>query len=105
MSSNPVAPFRNSQSAGRPLWCLSAGQALRHREWQGEYVLYNDISGDTHLVDEAAMHLLWRLQATPADASALVGLLSAEAGTDEAGGDAATLLSQLEALALIEQVA
>lgn len=103
--SNEVSPCSNRLSEGRPLWCLVSGQALRHHEWQGEYVLYNDISGDTHFLDESAMRLLRRLQAAPADAGAVRELLFDSGDADVAGAEAATLLSELDALVLIEQVA
>lgn len=75
------------------MWRLTPGQALRRREWQGEYVLYNDISGDTHLLGADAIDLLLALQQASAPDSALVE------------GDDASLLAQLQALSLIEPVA
>lgn len=75
------------------VWRITPGQALRRREWQGEYVLYNDISGDTHLLGADAVDLLLALQQAPAPESALVD------------DDDAALLEQLQALSLIEPVA
>lgn len=78
------------------VWRVTPGQALRWREWQGEYVLYNDISGDTHLLGAGAIDLLLALRQAPAAESAL-------AGADDA--DAPALLAQLQALSLIEPAA
>lgn len=78
------------------LWRLAAGQALAHRGWDGEYALYNDLSGDTHLLDEAAVRVLLALQQAPAAESALARAAGIDADTLSA------LLADLEALALAE---
>lgn len=75
------------------VWRITPGQALRRREWQGEYVLYNDISGDTHLLDAGAIDLLLALQQAPTAESAPVD------------ADDGALLAQLQALSLIEPLA
>ena len=43
-------------------WRLAPGQALLHRGWNGAFVLYNDLSGDTHLLSDDAMDLLLALR-------------------------------------------
>lgn len=43
-------------------WRLVPGQALLHRGWDGAFVLYNDLSGATHLLSEDAMALLLALR-------------------------------------------
>jgi len=43
-------------------WRLVPGQALLHRGWDGAFVLYNDLSGDTHLLSDDAMTLLLALR-------------------------------------------
>ena len=79
-----------------PVWRVTRGQALRRRAWQGEYVLYNDISGDTHLLGAGAIDLLLALQQGPLAESAL-------GAARDAGEDGMpSLLAQLQALALIE---
>jgi PqqD family protein of HPr-rel-A system len=89
-------------------WRITPGQALRHRTWQGEVVLYNDLSGDTHLLDESALHLLHKLQNGPAAEPELGACVRAEFEAD--GGEVddasvAQVLAELEVLALIERVA
>jgi len=60
------------------MWRLTPGQTLGCREWQGEYVLYNDLSGDTHLLAEDAVLLLFAIQRGPQDAAALAARLNAD---------------------------
>jgi PqqD family protein of HPr-rel-A system len=43
-------------------WRLVPGQALLYRGWDGAFVLYNDLSGDTHLLSDDAMALLLALR-------------------------------------------
>lgn len=78
-------------------WRIAAGQQLALRGWDGEYVLYNDLSGDTHLLGEAAVALLRRLQAAPAPAAAL------RAACEDASEDEVeALLAHLRLLHLVE---
>lgn len=83
------------------MWRLTPGQQLRHHVWPPECVLYNDLSGDTHLLELDALALLQQLQQTPAGAAA--GTLAAALGCGE--DDAALLaqLEQLEQLSLVER--
>lgn len=90
------------------MWCLTPGQMLRSREWQGEHVLYNDLSGDTHVLNDSALWLLHALREQPADGAALTAAMRAEfdAEDGEVGeADVAALLGELEALALVEAAA
>jgi PqqD family protein of HPr-rel-A system len=79
-----------------PVWRLTPGQALLRYGWDGEYVLYNDLSGDTHLLTATACTLLERLQAAPASHGALALACAIDAGTAE------SLLIDLEQLSLVE---
>lgn len=86
-------------------WTIVAGQALRLRRWDHEYVLYNDLSGDTHLLGADSGALLEALQAAPADTATLAVLLGAAAGLgvdDALLAEVETLLTQLEALSVVE---
>lgn len=62
-----------------PIWRLAPGQRLLHRCWDGECVLYNDLSGDTHLLDEFALALLQQLQAQPQSAEQLADCFDVDA--------------------------
>jgi len=66
-------------------WQITPGQSLRHRHWGQDYVLYNDLSGATHLLDEPAMSLLLALREDAVDAAELddpelAGVLAGLAG-------------------------
>ena len=80
------------------MWRITPGQVLRFRQFDDEFVLYNDLSGDTHLLGDSAMHLLSELQRGPASAQALTASLAAAlecpldaAFDEEAGALLATL--------------
>jgi PqqD family protein of HPr-rel-A system len=87
------------------MWRLTPGQALRRRAWDGEHLLYNDMSGDTHLLAEPAIQLLLALQQQARPQAALALL----AGLPDSAPDAAdaidALLADLEALSLVECIA
>ena len=90
------------------MWRLIPGQSLQFRTWDGESVLYNDLSGDTHLLGDSAIHLLLALQASAQEQHALVDSLCAAFQVErdeEAEHEAASLLAELSALSLIEQSA
>ena len=75
------------------MWRVRAGQRLAWRSWGDDSVLYNDLSGDTHLLDGATLQLLLALQAGAQPARA-----------PDAAEALADLLVQLERLALIERI-
>lgn len=83
-----------------PIWRLAPGQRLVHRCHDGECVLFNDLSGDTHLLDDLTLGLLQALGEAPQSASALADGdpdPDALAALDE-------LLASLAALYLVEAV-
>ena len=86
------------------MWRLTPGQALAGREWDGEAVLYNDLSGSTHLLDGAALDLLHALRDQPADAAMLAGRLAErfDAGDDDLVSLIDEMLAALAGLDLIE---
>jgi PqqD family protein of HPr-rel-A system len=96
-----------------PIWRLVPGQRLLYRCWDGECVLYNDLSGDTHLLDEFALALLEQVQRAPQAATQLAAAFGLDpasdlaAGTDAPHADAAVLhdmLADLAALHLVEAI-
>jgi PqqD family protein of HPr-rel-A system len=89
-------------------WQLTPGQRLLARRFDDEFVLYNDLSGDTHLLGAAAMDLLGFLQrSTGAQAGSEDALCAALAAALDCARDAGfdaeagAVLAQLHALALI----
>ena len=83
-----------------PIWRLAPGQRLQYRCWDGECVLYNDLSGDTHLLDEFALALLEQLKAEPQAAAQLATAFELDAHDQDAALQ--TVLDDLAALFLIE---
>lgn len=89
------------------MWRVTPGQALRLRQFDDGCVLYNDLAGDTHLLDDSAIEILSMLQRGPASTAQLCqGLAELMAcprdPTFEAGVDA--LLAQLSTFFLIEAI-
>ncbi|WP_167759814.1 HPr-rel-A system PqqD family peptide chaperone [Massilia horti] len=82
------------------MWRLIPGQSLAHRCWMDEFVVYNDLSGDTHLFGADAMQVLLCLREGPVDADALALRIGAGPHEQES---LAVLLVELAALSLIEQ--
>jgi PqqD family protein of HPr-rel-A system len=90
------------------MWRVSRGQLLDYREWDEQFVLYNNLSGDTHLLGPDAIEILLRLKDRGIGTDALVAALCSAWPDDDAqqlAHDVATLLHQLKGLHLIEQVA
>ena len=87
-----------------PIWRLAPGQRLQYRCWDGECVLYNDLSGDTHLLDEFAFALLEQLEAGPQAAAQLAAAFELDADAPGEGAMLQTVLDDLAALFLIEAV-
>jgi PqqD family protein of HPr-rel-A system len=85
------------------VWRLLPGQDLRHYGWDGSFVLYNDCSGDTHLLDGGAMRLLLALRAAPRGEEELAACY-AESCAVAGAAPVCALLDDLAALSLIECV-
>jgi PqqD family protein of HPr-rel-A system len=75
------------------MWRVTPGQTLHCREWDDEVVLYNDLSGSTHLLDGAALDLLQTLQAQPADSATLATTLAERFDAD--GADLAAVIDDM----------
>jgi PqqD family protein of HPr-rel-A system len=86
------------------MWRVVPGQSLVFREWDGEAVLYNDLSGNTHLLDGGAIEVLQALRAGPADAATLAARLAGrfEADADELSAVIEDMLAGLAGLDLVE---
>lgn len=88
-----------------PIWRLVPGQRLQYRCWDGECVLYNDLSGDTHLLDEFALALLEQLQAAPQAAAQLASAFDLDdmsEGDDDGVAMLQAMLDDLAALHLVD---
>ena len=58
-------------------WRLRPGQQLLHRQWDDEFVVFNNLSGDCHLLDEAGFAVLGMLQPASAAGLTLAALAAA----------------------------
>jgi PqqD family protein of HPr-rel-A system len=93
--------------APHPVWRLMAGQSLRSKTWDGvEHLLYNDLSGDTHLLGADAIELLHFLRSADNDEATLAALTMAGDGDgDEAltADEVAAIMADLARLSLVER--
>lgn len=87
-----------------PAWRLASGQALAYLSWDDETILYNDLSGATHLLGPAALCVLEAMRAGPAAVPTLASRLRAEFDIDDAvlEDEVQALLGELSRLSLIE---
>lgn len=80
---------------------------LERREWDGEAVVYDDASGDTHKLAPFPTAILAILQAHPATAHELCDELAPLVDVEAAGsllGHVSGALTELERLGLIDRV-
>lgn len=102
--SSPAEKWFKQES--RMMWRVISAHALHFRSWDDEFVVYNSLSGDTHLLGAAAAHVLSELQRTPAEAVTLAGSLAPVLQTsfdEELVLETERLLAELDRLALIER--
>jgi PqqD family protein of HPr-rel-A system len=89
-------------------WRLHPAQSLRLSIWEDEAVIYNDCSGDTHLISAAAADLLLQLQQASSEEPELIAACAAAwlipAEDHEFAAQMHTLLADLSRLSLIEQI-
>ena len=57
-------------------WRVISDSALHFRCWDNEYVIYNKLSGDTHLLGQTAGMILLRLQENPTNLMTLAEYLA-----------------------------
>lgn len=92
--------------APSPVWGLMAGQSLRTKTWDGaEYLLYNDLSGDTHLLDADALDLLLLLRTADSDEATLAAALTVAGDAIDAvaADEVAAILAELARLSLVKR--
>ncbi len=89
-------------------WRVYAPSALHWHEWDGEHLVYNDLSGDTHYLGKAAACLLRRLQDTALTLADLVdeaNRLAPRDGRNWTEIDIQDMVLQFEGFGLIEAAA
>jgi PqqD family protein of HPr-rel-A system len=89
-------------------WQLISNQAVKLHSWDNESVVYNTLSGDTHLLGQAAAQILTQLRQAPADAASLTEALSRVwqvDPTEDLALQIDEILADLRTLAFIEEAA
>ena len=69
----PLSPAATPAPPAPPAprqWRLRHGQRLAHREWADEFVVFNDLTGDCHLLDGAGFAVLQHLRGVAQAAAA-----------------------------------
>ena len=98
-----VSNYSRTVAAGG-VYRLTSPGALRWREWNGEAVVFNPLSGNSHRVPAAAAEVLRYLEAQPASLDQLAAELSALVPEREAELRTwlAALVAQFEQAGLVE---
>ena len=87
-------------------WKLKSEHSLQLRCWGDECVVYNDLSGDTHLVGSVGAQILHILQRSPSDSALLNKSIASFLNTeinDELILQLEQILMDFDKLALIER--
>lgn len=87
------------------LWRLAEDQNPDWRCWNGVYVVFNSLSGETHTLDIASGTILRRIMEGPASAQELdseLGRLLRIENIDALSEAVDTILQQLDEIAFIE---
>ena len=90
------------------MWKVSGAGKLRWRCWDGEYVVFNPLTGDTHLLDVVAGGVLMDILAGPATVNELIGRAAEflDVESDQAlSSHVENILQRLDELGLVELVA
>ena len=85
------------------MWQILPGQSLSHRCWDDEVVLYNNLSGDTHLLSADALALLAALRGGPLSVAQLAQHLAP--GENDTESVLCELLAALSSIHLVEHLA
>ena len=88
------------------MWKVISEQDLHFHSWGNEFVVYNNLSGDTHLLSWAAAQILLKLKESPSNAALLATALASFWQVDpdvELALQIEDILSDLNAIALIER--
>lgn len=93
-----MASLAGPDGSGVARWRLAPGQLLQRRSWDGEHVVFNNLSGDTHLLDDEALALLLDLLDGPIDRAEL----EAGAGAPAQAHALRLVLTRLVSLGLVE---
>lgn len=88
-------------------WRIIGDDALEFRRWDEEVIVYNALSGDTHLLDLSAAEILLTLRHETLDMLSLARLLAHKWQCDPTPDfldELEMTLSDMHALSLVERV-
>ena len=88
-------------------WQVIPDQAVNYCTWDDEFVFYNKLSGDTHLLSSTATQILLELQQSPSNVVLLTQVLAPRLQAkmvthEEFSFQIEHLLNELNTLGLIE---
>ena len=94
-------------SKNKNLWCIAENQRIQWRDWDGTYVVFSPLSGETHLLDVSSGRVLTRVINQPLSIEEIQMDLSNFLQVDsdeELLGAVVQILRELEDAGLIEPV-
>lgn len=86
------------------IWIHGDGQHLSRHAFQEESILYNQVTGDTHLLDAFLMQVLALIELQPLSSDGLIrelGKIFVFAPSDDVGSLATSALHELQRVGLI----
>jgi PqqD family protein of HPr-rel-A system len=89
-------------------WQLVAAHAVRLRIWDGELIVFNFLSGDTHLLGDIAGYIVVIMQHSAVEQQAIAAALchQADCGSpEEINAQVESVFAELKMLNLIEEAA
>ena len=87
--------------------CIWKTAKLHWQKWEGEYIVYNATSGNTHLLNATAAQALKMLERKPASVADISNQLTSSAGLnadEEVLQQVEALVANLDELGLVEPV-
>jgi PqqD family protein of HPr-rel-A system len=70
--------------ASEARWELAQGSQLHWKSWDDEFVVFDEGSGDTHLLDPLAAEVLKTLEEAPGDVPSLIARVASRLGIERA---------------------
>lgn len=89
------------------LWRLRAQACLHWRNWDDQWVVFNEASGQTHLLDAVTTAILSVIEKSPSDVPNLTSVAMQESGLHDESSWSTTVSAVLERLTgvgLIESI-
>ncbi len=97
----------NIEFPSRYIWHIPAGQEILWRHWEGDYVIFNSLSGETHILDITSGKVLKRIMKGPSTTEGIrseIGDFLEVRNNSELARAVDKILSGLEDAGLVEAV-